>query len=96
MSTVTRNLFAQWDADLEAMRERERVLALRAANAMLENATPEPRAVALDDAPPRSEFKGRAMPVKRVSRSGHRRAQNAAWGARFLAPASYTYISAKV
>ena len=92
----TRNLFAQWDADLEALRAQERRAALLAANAMLANAKPEPRLAALEDAAPRNEFRGRPVPVKRVSRSGHRRQQNAAWGARFLAPASYTYISAKV
>ena len=91
----TRNLFAQWDADLDALRAQERRAALLAANAMLANATPEPRLAALEDAAPRNEFRGRPVPVKRVSRKAHRQSQDARWGARYLSPAVYTYLPAK-
>ena len=90
-----RELFAQWDADLDAMRERERALLRRCANAMLSNAAPEPVLVATDDAP-RLNL-GRAVKLARrrpisAKRARHEYAALHAEASGFLRPATYHRI----
>lgn len=51
MDAKAKALFAQFDADLEALREKNRTLLRQCANAMLANAERPPALVATEDAP---------------------------------------------
>ena len=80
---------AQFDRDLAAMQEQNRKLLAQVANAMLSNAAPEPRLVALEDAPRLDLPRVRRAPAKRVNAKTWRHRNNAEYfeASGFLSPA---------